>query len=64
MKIKRSVGVPAALLLYLIVIAIYAWPGRLPQITYTQWIATVVITLGCIVALYFFLKKREKFRNR
>ena len=64
MKIKRSIGLPAALLLYLIVIAIYAWPGRLPQITYTQWIVTVAITLGCIVALYFFLKKREKFRNK
>jgi len=63
MKIKRAIGVPAALLLYLIVMAIYAWPGRHPEVTYTQWIVTVIITLACIVFLYFFMKKREKFRN-
>ena len=63
MKIKRHIGVPAALLLYLIVIAIYAFPGRMPQITYTQWTTTIVVTLGCIVVLHFLLKKREKFRN-
>ena len=64
MKIKRSIGVPAALLLYLIVIAVYAWPGRKPEVTYVQWIAVVVITLVCIIALHFFLEKREKHRNK
>ena len=64
MKIKRHIGVPGALLLYLIAISIYSWPGRSPEITYSQWIATIVITLGCIIALYFFLKKRERFRNK
>ncbi len=64
MKIKRHIGVPAALLLYLIVIAIYSWPGRFPQVSYAQWGATIAITLCCIVALYFFLKKRGEFRNK
>jgi cbb3-type cytochrome oxidase subunit 3 len=63
MKIKRSIGLPAALLLYLIAIAIYAFPERMPQVTYTQWITTIVVTLVCIVVLYFVLKKREKFRE-
>ena len=64
MKIKRTIGLPAALLLYLIVMAIYTWPGRFAEINYTQWIATIIITLGCIIVLYFVLKKREKFRNK
>ena len=65
MKIKRHIGVPAALLLYLIVIAVYAYPksGRLPEVTYSQWFITIGVTLACIVALYFVLKKREKFRK-
>ncbi len=64
MKIKRSIGVPAALLLYLIVMAVYSWPGRQPEVTYTQWIAVVAITFVCIVALHFVLEKRDKFRNK
>ena len=64
MKIKRSIGVPAALFLYLIVMAVYTWPGRKPEVTYTQWIVTVAITFACIIALHFVLKKRDKFRNK
>ena len=63
MKIKRSIGVPAALLLYLIVMSIYAWPGRNSEVTYGQWIGVIAVTLGCIIAIYFLLRRREKFRN-
>jgi len=64
MKIKRSIGLPAALLLYLIVMGVYAWPGRSPEVTYTQWGSVIAITLACIVILYFLLKKREKYREK
>ncbi len=65
MKIRRAIGVPAALLLYLIAIAIYAYPesGRVPQVTYSDWFITIGATLACIIILYFVLRKREKFRN-
>ena len=64
MKIKRHIGVPAALLLYLIAIGIYTWPGHNPDVTYTQWGGVVGITLACIVALYFLFKKRDKNREK
>ena len=60
MKIKRSTGLPSVLLLYLIVMGVYAWPERNPEVTYTQWSSIIAITLACIVILHFLLKKREK----
>ncbi|MCL2649596.1 MAG: hypothetical protein FWD60_01055 [Candidatus Azobacteroides sp.] len=63
MKIKRSIGVPAALLLYLIAIGIYAWPGHNSNVTYGQWTAVITVTFGCIVVLYFLLRRRERHRN-
>ena len=64
MKIKRHIGVPAALLLYLIAMGVYTWPGRNAGTTYLQWGVVITITLACIVILYFLLKKREKYRNK
>jgi len=63
MKIKRHIGVPATLLVYLIAMGIYTWPGRQMGISYVQWCVIVVFTLICIVILYFLLKKREKYRK-
>ena len=56
---------PVALLLYLATMAIYAWPGRNPgnSLSYTNYWATIGVTLACIIALTYFLKKRDKFRN-
>ena len=56
---------PVALLLYLAAMAIYAWPGRNPgsSLSYTNYWATIGVTLACIIALTYFLKKRDKFRN-
>ena len=56
---------PVALLLYLAAMAIYAWPGRNPgnSLSYANYWATIGVTLACIIALTYFLKKRDKFRN-
>ncbi len=61
---KRSYLVPLALLVYLIGISIYAYPGRMPNITWTQYGLTIGITLVCIVILYFLLKKRDQMRDQ
>ncbi len=65
MKIRRSVLMPIALLIYLAAMAVYAWPGRNPNSTlsYTNYWATIGVTLACILALTYFLKRRDKFRN-
>ena len=57
---------PIALLLYLAAMAIYAWPGRNPgsSLSYTNYWATIGVTLACIIALTYFLRKRDKFRNK
>lgn len=60
---KRSRILPLVLLVYLVGISIYSWPGRNPEISYLQYGLTIGITLVCIIALTFFLKKRDKFRD-
>ena len=56
---------PIALLIYLAAMAIYAWPGRNPDasIGYANYWATIGVTFACIIALTYFLRKRDKFRN-
>ena len=64
MKLKRSLVVPLALLIYLIGISIYAYPERNPEITWSQYWMTIGITLVCIVILKFLLAKRDKMREK
>jgi peptidoglycan biosynthesis protein MviN/MurJ (putative lipid II flippase) len=65
-KIKRSVLMPLALLIYLIFIAIYAYPGRNPEInvTWLQYAITAGVTLACIIVLRILMVKREKMRKK
>ncbi len=62
---KRSRIIPLALLVYLIVISIYAYPGRNHKlnITWEQYGLTIGITLVCIIVLSYLLKKRDKTRD-
>ncbi len=64
MKLKRAIIMPVALLIYLAAIAIYAWPGRNPgSISYANYWAIIGVTLACIVALTYLLRKRDKIRE-
>ena len=60
---KRSVILPLILLIYLIGISIYAWPGRNPEISFMQYGITIAVTLIVIVILFFLLKRRDKLRE-
>lgn len=64
MKMKRSNLLPLVLLIYLLGMAVYAWPERNSGITEIQYWSTIGITLVCIIALTYFLKRRDKFRDK
>lgn len=65
MKLRRSVTIPCLLLIYL---GVMSWMGidglRSGQTTPAQYIATIAITLGVIILLYFFLRRRERLRDK
>lgn len=63
-KLKRSTVFPAILFVYLFGMAIIGLKGvRSGETTLTTYILTIAVTLALIVALHFFLKKREKLRD-
>lgn len=62
--VKRHILVPVLLLVYLAVMACLGIGGlRSGQTSPAQYAATIVITLAVIVALYFFLRKRDRLRD-
>ena len=64
MKYSRAIIVPALLLVYLAVMAYLGLDGlRSGQTSLAAYVATVVVSLGVIVLLHFFLKKRERLRR-
>lgn len=65
MKLTRPVVIPLILLVYLAVMACLGLDGlRTGQTSLFQYVATIVITLGIIVLLHFYLKKRERLRRQ
>ena len=65
MKLTRPVVIPLILLVYLAVMAFLGLDGlRTGQTSLFQYVATRVITLGIIVLLHFYLKKRERLRRQ
>ena len=65
MKVTRPVVIPLILLVYLAVMAFLGLDGlRTGQTSLFQYVATIVITLGIIVLLHFYLKKRERLRRQ
>lgn len=65
MKFTRPVVIPLILLIYLAVMAFLGLDGlRTGQTSLFQYVATIVITLGIIVLLHFYLKKRERLRRQ
>ena len=55
---------PALLLVYLAVMAYLGLDGlRSGQTSLAAYVATIVVSLGVIILLHFFLKKRERLRR-
>lgn len=64
MKLKRSITTPAILLVYLVGMAIYAFPQYQESQNWLEYLGIIGATVGIIVLLYFTLRRREKFRER
>ena len=64
LKNKRYIVIPAAIVVYTIVIAIYAGVKMYTPETKTSYFLVIGVNLALAVALYFILKKREDFRNQ
>lgn len=59
MKIRRSTAIPTALFVYLCIMAYIGLP-ELHAGNTLYYFSIIGITLACIVALHFAMKKREK----
>ena len=64
MKLKKSTTVPLALLIYLIAISIYAYPGRKPDVSWGEYGFTIGITLVCIILISYLYRRRDKYRDQ
>lgn len=70
MKTKKHIWLPLVLLVYLAFMTYYTYPGRHADegVGYTQYYLTLGITFVLIIALSFFLKKKEenkqKYKNK
>ena len=62
-RFKKSIFIPAVLLIYL---AVMAYMGRDKFIAgnYLEYFGILVVTLLCIVILFFTLRKQEAIRER
>ena len=60
MKIRKSILLPGALLVYLGVISYMSYPEYKINQNHLEYFGTIVATIAIIVVLYFFLRKREK----
>jgi len=62
MKLRKYQTVPAGILIYFIVMAIYTYKksGGFPEHMWIYWIVELLI----VAILYFTLKKQDKYRNR
>lgn len=59
---KKYIVIPVAIVVYTIVIAIYASIKQTPE-NKTSYFIVIGVNLLLAVLLYFILKKREAFRN-
>lgn len=63
-RLNKSVVIPAALLVYLGVMAVMAWPAyREAKLTAFEYFGTIGLTLAIVIALHFLIKKRERLRR-
>ncbi len=62
MKLKRYIVIPAALLIYLAVMA-YIGRGEYYAGHYLYYFGIIAATLLCIVLLFFTLRRRDRLRR-
>jgi hypothetical protein len=64
-KSKKHIITPLVLLVYLASMAWYFYPGaNHPELSLKQYYITIGVTLGLIIALVFFLRKKEEYRQK
>lgn len=63
---KRHILLPVVLLVYLICMAYFAYPGKNPEggLSYVQYYITIGITLIIIGLLAYFLKRKEDNKKK
>lgn len=62
-RIRKSVFIPVLLLVYLAVMA-YMGREKLFAGSYLEYFGILVVTLVCILVLFFTLRKQEEVRER
>lgn len=62
-RLKKSIFIPAILLVYLAVMA-YMGRDKLLSGSYLEYFGILVVTLLCIAILHYTLKKQEEIRER
>lgn len=63
-RLNKSIVIPAALLVYLGVMAYMAWPEyRQGKFTPFEYFGVIGLTLAVVVALHFIIKKRDRMRR-
>ncbi|MEG1586150.1 MAG: hypothetical protein RR346_04680 [Bacteroidales bacterium] len=60
---KRSILIPAVLIIYLIVMAVIGWPNYAAEGNYWEYAGLLIATLIVIVLLYFVLRRRDRMRQ-
>lgn len=60
MKIRKSIVLPGALIVYLGIIAYMAFPEYQKNQNHFEYFGTIAVTLIIIAILFVFLRKREK----
>lgn len=60
---KRSIVLPILLLIYLVVMSFIGWPYYSENGKYFEYFGLIALTLIVIVCLFFFLKKRDRYRR-
>lgn len=64
MKLRRSILIPAALTIYLIVMASIGWKQYASgAMTATYYFGVLAASIAAIVLLYFSLRRRERLRR-
>ena len=59
---KRSIIIPVMLLIYLCIMAYFGWPHYSENGDYLEQFGIIGLTLVIIICLYFFLRRRDRYR--
>lgn len=62
-KLKKHIVIPAAILIYTVVIAIYAFKKYYTPENKSAYLFVVGVNTALAVVLYFILKRRESYRD-